>query len=749
VQVGHATSGPAGLWVPLTTALTQGRTITATQTYTGSSIPGLTPGVPSEQSNEPVPVEPLPSPLPSPVFVSWITTCTDSLYMGGLIPGCTLEVTMGATTLVSALITRPNQYFGLPAAPLIPVGATLTAQQKTGTDLGPVTTSQPVTQPGPLNLPQITDPPVLDCETALDFANLTPGADLRLINAGNTVTTLCPWNTIAPLYDLPPLQVGTLTAQLYYGRCRDIKPGPIATFPVGKQRPKFPQVNYPLCTDIRQLSVTNLIAGEILTVYRSVPGQARTIVGYQGVSGSTATVNLPTTFQATDPAGPVSVELQVTLCGIPSDPPGYTTVTFPASAGGPYPPPKVRPPLYDCARAVQVTGVHPGSLIQVYSAPSGLPRSNAAVATTTDPVVPLWSPLITGERIYVEVQGCNARGPSAQVAVQPVPDPLEPPVIVNAVAGAPDMIVTGVYQGAQVYLFVNGSFRSYVDTNQLGSFDAPLVIPIPSGTSPLAAGNQLQVTQALCTEISESKRGGPGTATVATAAPQPVQGLGSSFNHVFYSNCHSLLGVEVTINVTQDIVSSNGFTIQLNAYGGSNQPSGWQQYGFLVNSPEVQGFVNNWPPTPSANPANYYVLNNLPLASLPSSTLPAGYILTLALAFAGATVSGVTYTVTGNGSTNSAPQTLTSAPVNEPAGDLSPIVAFEVDIVGPGGGTGTIFSSGAGTITYAATTALTGLAAPPAPCCEWAGGTGEYSNSIYGPLPSPASTTFTQTFSLT
>jgi hypothetical protein len=76
-------------------------------------------------------------------------------------------------------------------------------------------------------------------------------------------------------------------------------------------------------------------------------------------------------------------------------------------------------------------------------------------------------------------------------------------------------------------------------------------------------------------------------------------------------------------------------------------------------------------------------------------------------------------------------------------------VAFEVDIVGPGGGTGTIFSSGAGTITYAATTALTGLAAPPAPCCEWAGGTGEYSNSIYGPLPSPASTTFTQTFSLT
>jgi hypothetical protein len=132
-----------------------------------------------------------------------------------------------------------------------------------------------------------------------------------------------------------------------------------------------------------------------------------------------------------------------------------------------------------------------------------------------------------------------------------------------------------------------------------------------------------------------------------------------------------------------------------------------------VNSPEVQGFVNNWPPGPSASPPNYYVLDNLPLASLPSSTLPAGYTLTLALAFDGAAVSGVTYTVTGGGSTNSVPETLTSAPINEPAGDLSPIVAFEVDIVGPGGGTGTIFSSGAGTITYAAATALTALAAPP------------------------------------
>ena len=122
------------------------------------------------------------------------------------------------------------------------------------------------------------------------------------------------------------------------------------------------------------------------------------------------------------------------------------------------------------------------------------------------------------------------------------------------------------------------------------------------------------------------------------------------------------------------------------------------------------------------------------MASLPSSTLPAGYTLTIALTFdQNDNVTGAKYTVTGGGSTNSQQEVLTT--LGEAATDLSPIVAFELDIVGPGGGSATIFSSGAGTITYTATNVLSALGAEPT-CCEWNGGTAESSNSVYGELPS-------------
>jgi hypothetical protein len=49
--------------------------------------------------------------------------------------------------------------------------------------------------------------------------------------------------------------------------------------------------------------------------------------------------------------------------------------------------------------------------------------------------------------------------------------------------------------------------------------------------------------------------------------------------------------------------------------------------------------------------------------------------------------------------------------VGEAATDLSPIIAFAVNLVGPGGGAARPSPSGAGTITYySATNALTALA---------------------------------------
>jgi hypothetical protein len=77
--------------------------------------------------------------------------------------------------------------------------------------------------------------------------------------------------------------------------------------------------------------------------------------------------------------------------------------------------------------------------------------------------------------------------------------------------------------------------------------------------------------------------------------------------------------------------------------------------------------------------------------------------------------------------------------------DLSPIVAFELDIVGYDNGQSTTLSSGSGTITYTAANALTVVNAEPS-CCEFDGGTLETANTVYGELPTGSSATFVQTF---
>ncbi len=751
VQLGTAVATSfGGTWVTLTAAPAVGRSFTATQTYpsTAPPIAGVTPGLASDHSNDPIAVLPIPNPLPTPVFWGWITSCTDALLMNGLLPGATLEVTVGGTTLLSTQPVATSEWFDLPATPLLTAGEVLEARLQTGGHpLGPVVTSLPVAAPGPLTRPGIGNPPLLDCATVLDFIHTTPGAAIRVVNATTTTVVEAPWNSSA--VTVSPLVAGTLTAQQFYSRCRNVEPGPIAAFAVLRGRPGFPKVTYPLCTDVRQLTVTNLTGGELLTVYRVVQGQPRTVVGVQGVTGPTVTVNLPSSFQATDPLGPVSLEeLAVTLCGVPSNAPGYTKVPFPASPGGPYPAPTVKPPLFACARAIQALGVHPGSLIQVFSAPTGIPRSAVTLATTSDPVITLWTPLIAGEQIFLEVHGCNTHSPSGRVLVHPLPSPLPQPAIAGPVlAGAPSVTVSDVVQGAQVYLFVDGVLRTQVDTNALGTFDAPVVLA--SGTPALVAGDNLQAVQALCSETSSQRRGQGGTIVVAPATPPP-SGLASNFNYIFDSNCTNLLGVTVTFDVTHDILSNNGFTVQVNAYGARGVASGWQQYGFQIQSSQINGFVNNWPVNPTATPPDYFLLDTFGIVSLPSPTLPAGYRLTVALTYDTAqNVTGAIYTVVGGGTCCYGTQTEVLTSIGEPAVDVSAIVAFEVNVVeARRWRTGTTFSEGAGTITVSATNVLTALATEP-PCAETSVTTGETANSVYGQLPSTPSTSFTQAFSVT
>jgi hypothetical protein len=80
--------------------------------------------------------------------------------------------------------------------------------------------------------------------------------------------------------------------------------------------------------------------------------------------------------------------------------------------------------------------------------------------------------------------------------------------------------------------------------------------------------------------------------------------------------------------------------------------------------------------------------------------------------------------------------------------ELAPVTAFELNLVGPANSESSVLSSGAGTITYAASTPLTVLSSEPA-CTESGYVTAETANTVYGLLAAGPAGTITQTFTVT
>jgi hypothetical protein len=233
--------------------------------------------------------------------------------------------------------------------------------------------------------------------------------------------------------------------------------------------------------------------------------------------------------------------------------------------------------------------------------------------------------------------------------------------------------------------------------------------------------------------------------------PAPSAGLGSNSNYFLNSNCTSLTGLSVTINVDVDIVGSDGFGFQVNAYSGKSDYDAAQQYLIYLDpysSPaQLNCMVDNWLST-----GTQLINHIVPLATLPSQKLPAGYQLTITLLNdSSGNVSGATYTAVDNNGKTLGSQTITLLSLNLVSGakvttaDLAPIVAFQLDFVDYLNGGKTTLSSGEGTITYTASNLMTVLSSEPS-CVAWDYITLETANSGYGFLPSNPSQTFTQSF---
>lgn len=227
--------------------------------------------------------------------------------------------------------------------------------------------------------------------------------------------------------------------------------------------------------------------------------------------------------------------------------------------------------------------------------------------------------------------------------------------------------------------------------------------------------------------------------------PTPTPGFGSNSNYIMAIDCNSIMGTTVTVKPSVDMVSSAGFSVQLNGYSKTGFACAYQQYGFLIDTTgAIFGFVDNWPVS-GDNIVNYFTQ----IATLPTPTLPAGYSLITQLQVdINENVVGVVYSVLDN--LGNSIGNLTIPLVNIPnfqSQYLAPLVAYELNIVGPDNGQSTVFSSGEGTITYQSLSTLIPLTKEPS-CTSTTAITAETANDSYGALPATASVKIVQPFSL-
>ena len=786
--VPSAGPGGGGIWVPLTTSVAVPQQITARQSYTITTDPSIKVSGLSDPSNEPIPVQNVPVPLPAPVFVSGLCTCMDSVLIDGLIPGATLTIMMGATPMVTAPVTQSPQWFQLASVTILPNAVLTATQTVSAKPPSPTTPSQKIQVAGPL-LPPVISLPLFGCQTNLNVSNLIPGADLEVVNGSNESFITNPWS----YYDLgpvPPLETTSqVVAHQYFTRCGTAggaqgMVGPPAKFPVDKPVLKAPHVTTP-CTDVTELAVSNLIPGEILTV-----NLGGTLLGQQGVSKNTATVDLPKGWYT--PPGPVSLQVGVTLCGV-----GPLSTELSVKQSGPYPAPSVQAPLYPCVLSVRVQGAHPGSVIQVFNGSTASPRSNPVVAVTPNFAIELWWPLAMTESIFVTQTGCSKNEQSKHVPVDPIPTLPIPTVAGSVLAGAPSVpvnyvlagsksvLVKNIVPGAQVTLLVDGKPRIGVDSIQAEvgppSGSSLLVeVTLPVGLPALVKDETLTAVQTLCGKFGIASPGQGGGVTVVAPVPAPSAGpgvpggaLGSNNNYIMFTpngkgGCENLLNISATIVVTEEIAwkkSSGGsgspipvFSFQLDCYSPVGSSSiGWQQFVLALFGPntevgntanEYTCGVNTWhpsggiawssvPPFPALTP------------SLSSLTIPVGYQIkiTLTTDTSSGNVTQGTFEVVDNSGTKLASFT---QPI--PAANQAPIIALELNLVGPLRGQTAVLSSGAGTFEYSAKSALTVSNQEPScsadipfPSFSF---TEEQANTSYGVLPAHPGTPFKQSFTV-
>ena len=460
-----------------------GHPVTATQTLGGVTSPPSAPVIVLNKT----------------AFIGTVTSrthiyeCGQCLWLDGMFPGATVEVTVGGVLRGKGTAVDGSARFGL--SPQTSLGDTLVAQQ-TACGIPGVKTNLSPPDPLPGGKRQLPPPtvngPLQACMVAVTVSNVTDGAQVTLTEtpAPGFSETAC-FDLSSLFFQCPPLTQGSNVSAIQSMPKCEVKSASSPPVPVGPPAPLPPTVVPPLCAGSTTVQLTGLNPGQIVEIF-----QDATSLGTGSAPGSSFPFTVPPL------AGGSVITARQELCGHWSSASNQVKVNPQPKS---LPTPIVGSPLFQCGAAVHVSNLHPGSTVYVWSTLLGGVIGHKAVnSTQTDvPVTPL---LLAGDDIYAVEQGCGLTVQSAKVKVSAMEQPGIPTVVAPVEACMRSVTVSGVVPGAHVEVYVNNVFRG-------SAIATATTVEVPLSGS-LKVGDLVKARQSIC--------------GITTGFGQPVPVIGSA-----------------------------------------------------------------------------------------------------------------------------------------------------------------------------------------------------------------------------
>ena len=492
---GAPVGGGVATWTDQTFNLKPGVTlqpnqkITATQSL-GGTTSGATPIPVTVQNNPTAPLGPV-------TFASAVVNCSNALLISGAVPGAIITLTDQHGAVRGTGAASQDGSVGIGIAPQLGNGEILEASQAAcGLAQTTPTLSPPPTEPPMVLPPPIVENPLYACAGSVTVSGVIPGAEVTQTRTSGPTETGA-FVVSSEYFSVPPLKPHeVVTASQAFPRCRpEVKGQTSAPVKVGRaQPPPAPVVVGPLCPGALSVRLTGQPGLAGLTVGDSVEVfQNGSSIGEAGVSKATTDVFVSTKLL---PNAKITAR-QRNQCAHKLSSVVSNAVTVNAVAA-PSAPPVITKPLFQCASVIRVTGIHPGSLVEVRSAMNGLVGFKTVYAPAAD--IPVAPQLVAGDSITAIQIGCgHTSHASAAVVVQTLAD-LLPPVVLPITNCARSVRVSQATPGAIVDVFQQVGTKEIwlaTATATLSTVDVPLGAGIE-----LTVGEALTARQRLCAQVS-------------------------------------------------------------------------------------------------------------------------------------------------------------------------------------------------------------------------------------------------------